>query len=158
MKKIILYKDYILKKSSFSVGDIHNNSLVIDTEDIKSNRILIKFIYFHDIKITKINRDNSKKYTCEECFYNGKYHRHILEVLDSDWVKEVKLENPNKKRCRNLRHYILFADKSIIEILSQGIKLKKKRGEYTFYFVLDQFSFTKMLSVPVRYFNKINKG
>lgn len=128
MKKIIIKKNIILEDSSLADLDFNTDyeSLKIKCFDVKKNSICIEINNYKAIRIKKMNNLKYYKFACEECYYDGKYHRHILEILDSDWIKEAKQSTTYKIGFKSLRHFIFFAGNNIIEVLSNNIKIIKR--------------------------------
>lgn len=74
------------------------------------------------VKITTADCCDPDIYISPQAYENGIYHRYILEVEDSPWIKELKKQVSESqedllKVLDNCYHYILLLEEDVVEIV-----------------------------------------
>lgn len=102
---------------------INSTKQYIEFEDVAEKRWRVEFKIVQAWKITTFDCfDLELLDTNESLDENGKNHHYLLEVNDSQWIKELKKElnarDNNAKYLQESHHYILPLGEEIIEIVA----------------------------------------
>ena len=104
--------------------EIHkkDNKFLIYFDDISEKRWILSFNVIQAIQITTIDCFDIEPFIIKESISNGIYHRHILEIEESDKIKELKgkLKQHDEKASfmEKSHHYLLILDDDILEIIA----------------------------------------
>ena len=135
MKTKIIYKDFQIhtvpmERLIYDNDNVNDRYILLD--DANEKRWKLKIKVFQALKITTIDC------VCfelgdidEECFVPSEsfplFKRHILEVIDSEWIKELKKSlsknDPNADFMDKARHFVLPLYDNHIEIIAWDIEL-----------------------------------
>lgn len=105
---------------------ISPNLLKIDLDDIDEKRRCVSFKQVQAFKMTTSDCFD-KSVLIESGNYNcGRYKRHILEVLDSEWIKSLNetliLIDESADFLRKSHHYIIDCGDNIYEVVAWVIE------------------------------------
>lgn len=137
MKMKIAYDDFQIHTVPMEkmVFDETEKQYYILLDDINCIRWKVSFELFQAIKISvletkKLNFFKGGDFP-DDCFVSGSLHEcfqsFIMEVLDSDWVKEYNFNSVSKDgiSANKLKHFLIVAYDYIIEILAGNLILNK---------------------------------
>ncbi len=133
MKTKVLYKDFQIHTVPFETfffdhGDKYEEYILLD--DVNEKRWKLNIKGFFAIKITNVDCVYIPKgYYDEYCLQDGIFRRYILEVEDSEWIKQLK-KDCKKNKCGDsdmdgVRHFLLPLYDHYIEIVALDIQLEE---------------------------------
>ena len=106
-----------LEKMYFGKED----EFIVEFDDVTEKRISLEFGSHQAIKITTIDC-----FDVNSLLINGRLERRVLEVIDSEWVKELKKELWSHDHTATFmdkaHHYVLPLGDNIVEIIAWGMK------------------------------------
>ena len=129
----VLHKDIELHSVPLENIEITNNTIKITYDDINEDRMELMFKTYQAFKITTIDCVSAQDYYNEFCYRDGIYHRHILEIINSPWIKSLKnsLTDITATFLDKAHHYFLLLGDSVLEIIAfDNYELKKLAQEY----------------------------
>ncbi|MBR7099705.1 MAG: hypothetical protein IKC91_00940 [Clostridia bacterium] len=123
----IVRKDFEIHVTPLEKIELSGSSIVVWLDDIHENRIKLNFKVFQALKVTTIDCVSMEKFYNKNCFVNGVFHRHILEMENSPWIEELRnnLVDDSADFLNKSRHFILPLQDNIIEIVAWNIELQK---------------------------------
>ena len=118
------------------VFDETENKYYILLDDINCIRWKVSFESLQSLKISVLETKNLNFMKGgdfpDDCFVNGELHEcfqsYIMEVLDSNWIKELKDDtnmSNNNMQIKKIKHFLMVTYDYIIEILAMNLKLEK---------------------------------
>ena len=140
MKTKVVYPKFIIHTTPLERVEFDNNKkyTYIYLDDVNEKRWCIKASVNVALKIVQFDCTswNDTRDCPPECFENGdrsffsKFERHILEVIDSEWVKELKETtlktiDPALENLEKARHFILPLYDNVIEFIAWDIILEE---------------------------------
>ena len=123
----VLLKDFEINTTPLEEVMIDSRKITVLLDDINEERYKITVYLYHALKVTPIDCFSVMTYYNEYCFRDGRYHTHILEIGNSEWVKELR-ENLADKRetyLDDVKHYVLLLGDSVIEFVANKIEVLK---------------------------------
>lgn len=130
MKNQIVHKEFVLETTPLEKIHIEDSTITIECDDQFQETYILEFSPYQAIKIVTIDCANFENYECNDCLYKGRFHRHIVEVLDSKWIRELKrdLKKFDKQATfmNEAKHYVFLAGDNYIEIVSWEMTIRKK--------------------------------
>lgn len=121
----VIMKDFEIHTTPLEKIIIDTYSIEIYLDDISGNRYKISVNPYQAIKIKTIDCVSSADYYNEFCFREGRYHRHILLVEGSYFMKELSDKNANLDFLKNSKHYVFPLQDNIIDLIAFDFKLEK---------------------------------
>ena len=103
---------------------INANLIEIFLDDISENRYKISTIPYQAIKIVAIDCVSSAEYYNEFCFRDNRYHRHILQIDNSDFMNELR-KNGDLEFINNSKHFALPLQDIMIELAAYNLKVER---------------------------------
>ena len=100
-------------------------SVEILLDDIRENRYRIFAKPYQAIKIITIDCASSENYHNDYCFRDGKYHRHILLMINSNLINELKINATEHDFLEKAKHFILPLQENIVEIIAYELVVEK---------------------------------
>ena len=140
MKTKVVYPELIIHTTPLERVEYHavEEYTYIYLDDVNEKRWRLKVYVNVAIKIVAFDCTswNDLRDSPSECFENGdrsfdsKFERHILEVIDSEWIKELtettlKTIDPALDSLENARHFILPLYDTVIEFVAWDIILEE---------------------------------
>lgn len=138
MKTKAIFRDFQIHNVPFEkliinysnwVSDKEPIGLSVSLDDVNGKRWQLNFKNYAAMKATLVDYiDCSADDDFDEyCYRDDYFHRHILEVVDSEWIKETKqacMRNmKNVDDIENLKHFILPLYEQYLEILADEIMI-----------------------------------
>ena len=113
--------------------EIEAHEISIFLDDVNGERYKITACPYQAFKVVTIDCCSAPDYykIHEYCYRNGVYHRHILEVENSGWIKELR-ESLTDKRATFLddaKHYVFPLQESVIELVAGKIAVERVKKE-----------------------------
>ena len=98
-------------------------SISIEVDDINETRHRLIFKPYVAYRVTSIDCVSSKDFYNDYCFRDGRYHRHILKVENSEWINDLKSKTGklNGSFLNQVNHYVLPLQDIVIEVLANDI-------------------------------------
>lgn len=120
MKTKAIYENieiHTVPLEDISISDIE---IIIEFDDINKKRIKLIFKPYQAFKVTTIDCISVRDYDTNISYMNGRYHRHIIEILDSPWISELKKcpLGSNHSFMGKAHHYFLLLGDNGIEIIT----------------------------------------
>ena len=100
---------------------INNASITITLDDINEERYRLFVQPYQAINIVDIDCVSSRDYYNEFCYRDGKYHRHILQIENSDKINALT----PKMHTKELKHFVLPLQDILIEFIAYDFELDK---------------------------------
>lgn len=104
--------------------------ICIEFDDVDGKRYKAVFSPYQAIKVTTedcVDCMDVERFLKSESLSSGRYQRHILEVENSEWVKQLKKnlkENDDGATFMDsARHFILDLRDDLVEIIAQNFEL-----------------------------------
>ncbi len=128
MNNIVVYKDFEIHTTPLEILSIDPYCVNIELDDVSEKRFTIKASPYQAVRIVTIDCLSSMEYFNEYCFRDGIYHRHILEILESKWVEELRagLADENAIFLDNAKHFVLPLQDIVIELIAENITVYTK--------------------------------
>lgn len=104
---------------------IDSNSIIVLFDDIYENRYKIKAKPYQSVKITTIDCVSSQEYYNSFCYREGRFHRHILQLENSELLNELMRKSNGKQFLNDSKHYALPFQDILIEFLAYELKLER---------------------------------
>ncbi len=102
---------------------IDSTSITIFFDDINENRYKIIAEPYQAINITTIDCASREYYSF--CYRDGIFHRHILQVENSELLCSLIKKTNEKRFLMNSKHYVLPLQDIIIEFLAYDLRIEK---------------------------------
>ena len=129
MNKKIILENIVLNTVPSEKIFFDGCKLELNVDDVNEESYKLVFLPFQALKIRTIDCVDIFEYFCEDCKYDGVYHRNIFEIVGSNWIEELKLQLKNNDEqanfLENAKHYMITTDSNIIEVISTGIMVEK---------------------------------
>lgn len=127
MKTIVTNKEFEINVTPLEKITADAYSIDVELDDIHEERYSVSIEPFQAMKIVTIDCVSSKEYYNEYCFRDGLYHRHILEVEESNWIAQLKkdLVDESATFLDNVKHFVLPLQDIVVEFVAQDIQIKK---------------------------------
>ena len=104
---------------------IDSSSITIFFDDINENRYKMIAEPYQAINITTIDCVSCKEYYNSFCYRDGIFHRHILQVENSELLCSLIKRANEKHFLMDSKHYVLPLQDNLIEFLAYDIKIEK---------------------------------
>ena len=107
---------------------LNEKGLIIELDDINEERWELVFSPVQDIKITSYDCYGIENMLdSEDSFASGRYQRYLLEIKDSERIKELRtqLADPYDDFLVNSRHFYLDLRDNIVEIIAWNVEMRK---------------------------------
>ena len=104
---------------------IDSTSITIFFDDINENRYKIIAEPYQAINITTIDCVSCKEYYNSFCYRDGIFHRHILQVENSELLCSLIKRTNDNQFLMNSKHYVLPLQDNLIEFLAYDFKIEK---------------------------------
>ena len=104
---------------------IDTNSIEIHLDDIYENRYKISAKPYQTIRIVSIDFVSSMDYYNEFCFRDGRYHRHILQMENSDFLNGLIKTTANATILNNAKHFAFPLQDILIELIAYDINVER---------------------------------
>lgn len=123
----IIYPEFEIHTTPLEEVKIDSTSLQIMLDDIFEERYILYAKPYQAFKITTIDCVSSHNYYNEFCYRNGIFHRHILQIENSDYISELKNANPSVDFLNSSKHFALLLQDNLIDIISYELVLEKAK-------------------------------
>jgi len=117
--------DFEIHTTPLEKISIDTNSIEIMLDDIYEQRYKISARPYQAVKIVTIDCVSSADYYNEFCFRDGRYHRHILQIENSDLINELKENGTSLPFLNDAKHFVLPMQEIIIEIVAAELKVER---------------------------------
>ena len=97
----------------------------ISFDDINENRYEIIVKPYQALRITTIDCVSAQEFYNDYCYRGGRFHRHILQIDNSEYLKELIAKSENADFIKNSKHYLLPMQDIIIEFVSDRYQIQK---------------------------------
>lgn len=105
--------------------EIYMDSCTIDilVDDVKEKRFKIRAKPYQLCRMTTIDCISAEDYYNEYCYRDGRYHRHILQIIDSQLIRSLKLQLVDKNAIflDTSTHYVLLLQDILIDIVATNL-------------------------------------
>jgi hypothetical protein len=125
MKTKVIMQDFEVNTTPLEKISIDTNSIEILLDDIAENRYKISAKPYQAIRIMTIDCVSSVDYHNDYCFRDGRYHRHILLMENSDFLNVLKEKASEPNFLEKAKHFVLPLQENIIEIIAYDVKVEK---------------------------------
>ena len=107
--------------------EVEAGTIIVYLDNINEERFKLVFNVCQGLKVTASDCVSYSSFKNDFCFSDGIYHRYILEVEDSGWVRQLKkdLTDRDATFLERSRHFILPLQDVVIEILAYEIEIVK---------------------------------
>ena len=92
MKTKIINKPLIINNVPLEKITFEQTTIIIEFDDINEKRFKAVFKPYQAIKVITADCFDKEVLLSDENLESGRYQRHILEVENSEWIKELKIE------------------------------------------------------------------
>lgn len=102
-------------------------SIEIDLDDIMEERYRIIVNPYVAFKIVTSDCVHYGEFSNDYVFRDGRLHRHILEIEDSEWIQDLRTDitDAHSSFLQNVRHYVLLLQDNVIEIVAESLSIEK---------------------------------
>ena len=125
----IFQKEFEIHATPLEKVEIDSHKIKIYLDDVNEERYVITACPIQAFKLVTIDCCVVRDYFNEYCFRGGIYHTHILEVEDSDWLKELKevltKTDESATFLNSAKHYVFPLQENVIEIIACGLVVEK---------------------------------
>jgi len=97
----------------------------ISFDDVHEKRHEIIVQPYHAIRITTIDCVTAQEFYNDFCYRNGYFHRHIIQVQNSDYLNELVVKSGEADFLKNSNHYLLPFQDIIVEFISNDFTINK---------------------------------
>lgn len=99
----------------------------IDLDDIMEERYRIIVKPYVAFKIVTSDCVHYGEFSNDYVFRDGRLHRHILEIEDSEWIHDLRTDitDAHSSFLQNVRHYVLLLQDNVIEIVAESLSIEK---------------------------------
>lgn len=127
LKNRVVNKDFEINTTPLEKLVLDVYTIDIELDDVNEKRFNIKVKPYQAMKIVTIDCVSSKDYFNEYCFRDGRYHRHILEIEDSEWIKQLKqgLTDKSATFLDDAKHFALPLQDIVIEFIAKDITISE---------------------------------
>lgn len=127
LKNRVVNKDFEINTTPLEKLVLDVYTIDIELDDVNEKRFNIKVKPYQAMKIVTIDCVSSKDYFNEYCFRDGRYHRHILEIEDSEWIKQLKqgLTDKSATFLDDTKHFALPLQDIVIEFIAKDITISE---------------------------------
>ncbi len=94
-------------------------------DDINEQRYEMIVQPYQAIRITTIDCVSAKYFYNDFCYRDGYFHRHILQVQDSDYLNDLLLKSGNADFVKKSKHYLLPFQDNIVEFIADKFIISK---------------------------------
>lgn len=128
----IIEKNLIVNNVPLENISVNGGKIVIELDDKSEKRYRLTFSPIQAQKIITIDCADSNSFFSEECLICGKYQRFLLEVVESEWIKQLKSDLKKNDENANFmdksRHFVLDLRDIIVEIVAWNYEIEEVRG------------------------------
>lgn len=128
MKVNVVTKEVEIHVTPLENIKLDGDKVIIEFDDVKEDRWRLTFSPYQGFEVTSIDCFSAKKLHTDESYLNGIYHRYLLEIHNSTWIKRLK-ENLIDKSATfmdNAHHYALPFQDIVVEVVAwDNYKLEK---------------------------------
>ena len=133
MNTIVVTKDFEIHTTPLEKVIMDAYEIQIFLDDINEKRYKIRICPYQAYRIVTIDCFSIATYYNEYCTRDGVYHTHILEVVESEWIKELKnsLTDTHAIFLNEAKHYVLPLQENVIEFVAKGfdmVEISEKMG------------------------------
>ena len=125
MKTNVIMQDFEIHTTPLEQISIDSNSIEILLDDVAENRYKISAKPYQAIKIVTIDCVSSVDYHSDYCFRDGRYHRHILLVENSDFLSTLSEKASENSFLKKAKHFVLPLQDNIIELIAYDLIVEK---------------------------------
>lgn len=120
MKNKVIMQDFEIHTTPLEKILIDAYTINISLDDINEKRYKIIVKPYQAIKVVSIDCVSSKDYYNEFCYWDGRYHRHILQIEDSPMISDLKVNMVNKNATflNVAKHFVLPLQDILIEFVA----------------------------------------
>ena len=97
----------------------------ISFDDIHEKRYEIIVQPYHAVRITTVDCTSAQEFYNDFCYRDGYFHRHILQIRDSDYLNELIAKAGKADFIKNANHYLLPFQDNIVEFISDKFKISE---------------------------------
>lgn len=127
MNKIkVVYPEFEINTTPLEEIIIDPYSLQIILDDISEERYVLYTEPYQAFKITTIDCASALDYYNDYCYRDGRYHRHILQIENSDYISELRKAAPSADFLNDSKHFALLLQDNLIDIISYELVISKK--------------------------------
>ena len=121
----VIIQDFEIHTTPLEKISIDTNSIEILLDDITETRYRISVKPYQAIRIVTIDCVSSVDYHNEYCFRDGRYHRHILQMENSDFLSALRGKAYRSDFLEKANHFVLPLQEILIELIAYDIKVEK---------------------------------
>ena len=125
MKTNVIMRDFEIHSTPLEKISIDSNSIEILLDDVAENRYKISAKPYQAIKIVTIDCASSVDYHNDYCFRDGRYHRHILLIENSDFLNTLREKTSENNFLEKAKHFVLPLQDNIIELIAYDLNVEK---------------------------------
>jgi len=123
----IFMKDFEMHITPLETLVMRGSSIIVELDDINEKRHKIVFKPFQAVRITTIDCVKGVEYSNEYSFRDGIYHRHILMIDDSEWIRILKQDLTDSRATflNKAKHYVQPLQDCFIEVVASDLRLSE---------------------------------
>jgi len=125
MNTKVLMQDFEMHTTPLEKISINSNYIEILLDDVAGNRYKISAKPYQAIKIVAIDCVSSVDYHNDYCFRDGRYHRHILQIENSDFLNTLRETASEHDFLEKSRHFVLPLQDNIIELIAYELNVER---------------------------------
>ena len=127
MKAKIFMRDFEIHSTPLEEIIINACEIKIFLDDVNEERYKITICPYQAFRVTTADCFLITTYYNEFCFRDGIYHTHILEIEDSEWIKNLKetLTDEHATFLNDVKHYVLPLQENVIEFVTNKFNIIK---------------------------------
>ena len=124
IRTTVFLKDFEIHTTPLEKILIEPSSIKVFLDDISEQRYKITFSPFQAVNITAIDCTSALDFYNDYSFRDGRYHRHILVMEDSDFIKSLDESTTNRNLLKLSKHFVLPLQEIIIEVVAYDIRIE----------------------------------
>ena len=123
---IVIMPAFEIHTTSLEKIIVDANSIEICLDDVNEERYRIVAKPYQAIKITTIDCASSDDFHNDFCFRDGRYHRHILQMLNSHFLKELKEKAASFGFLTKSKHFVFPLQEIVVELIAYELNVTKQ--------------------------------
>lgn len=125
----IIFPEIVLHSTPLAKIKIDDICVQIEFDDVCLQRYRATFLPFQGVRVTTSDCVNAERAFCRECKYDNVYHRHILEIKESQWLNELQSNLYKRDKdatfLNEAKHFLFDVRDSIVEVVASRISIEK---------------------------------
>jgi hypothetical protein len=120
MKNEVIIQEFEIHTTPSEKILIDAYTIEISIDDINEKRYKIIAKPYQALRVTTTDCISYEKYYNEFCYRDGRFHRHILQIIDSPMIRDLKanLTDESANFLNNVKHYVLPLQDIVIEFVA----------------------------------------